>query len=504
MASLRELFVSLGFKFDSRGAKRAKDKLDGLKDAASKTGQSVGDVGKQVQVVNKLFNFNQLVQGAQAARAALGGITNAFTSVLNEASGIEETDTLLTQVFKNQAESIRQFAKDTASSIGRSEFQLREFAGTIGAIVSPQLQSMGKAGQEATALISKDFSTLAIDLASSFNTSEREALDALRSGITGQSEPLTRFGVTLTEEGISSALGITKKQVRGMSVAEKTMARYRAVMKLTVNAQGDAARTSDGYANSVRAMEAAMRDARGVVGNAILPAFTALVRSTTEAIRATFKYAKSVLIVMTPALVAATGAFILMKKEIIRTGLVSAATAIKTGAVWALANLPLILLIGLLVFIGLLIEDVWVSLTGGKGVFGDLTKSIEEFGAEIYDSLQYLKDMSWTDLWSNAINFIGDQFKTMFSWVGDAAGKVAEFFGFGGEESSQGTTRRRTITPPVPAPPMQNSRQNGTTNVGDTNITVNTQTNARPQDIAREINRAQDQRQRQTRRGVTG
>ena len=56
---------------------------------------------------------------------------------------------------------------------------------------------------------------LGADLASFYNTDVSAALDAIRSGIVGESEPLRRYGVLLSETRVQAkALADTHKQPR--------------------------------------------------------------------------------------------------------------------------------------------------------------------------------------------------------------------------------------------------------------------------------------------------
>ncbi len=188
---------------------------------------------------------------------AAGAVAQGFRSIMGQASDAAETLNVLGATLGDNAQDVLDWAETTSEEVGRSEFQLREMAGTIGALVQPMIGS-----RKAAAEMSKGVAQLAVDLGSFFNATDEEALRALRSGLVGQAEPLMRFGVNLqvaTLEAFALSRGITKSY-KEMSVAEKTNLRYQAILEQTANAQGDAAKTLDGYANSMKALRGGIKD----------------------------------------------------------------------------------------------------------------------------------------------------------------------------------------------------------------------------------------------------
>jgi len=115
---------------------------------------------------------------------------------------------------------------------------------------------------------------LAADLASFNNTSIDDAIQAIRSGLSGEAEPLKRFGITLSDvrlraEGAAQGLDTTGKS---LSPLTKSMAAYSLILKDSTNAQGDFARTSDGFANQLRIIEAGASELKRAFGQGFLNA----------------------------------------------------------------------------------------------------------------------------------------------------------------------------------------------------------------------------------------
>ena len=115
---------------------------------------------------------------------------------------------------------------------------------------------------------------LAGDLASFNNVSPQEALEALRSGLVGETEPLRRFGVNINDAALKAQAlkdGLIKSTKEGLTPAQKAQAAYSLIMEQTKTAQGDFARTSDGMANKTRIASAQFKDAAASLGNDLLP-----------------------------------------------------------------------------------------------------------------------------------------------------------------------------------------------------------------------------------------
>ncbi|MDE2098818.1 MAG: hypothetical protein KGL39_16315 [Patescibacteria group bacterium] len=144
-------------------------------------------------------------------------------------------------------------------------------AADLGALIRPMGFSREKAGE-----MSATFAKLAVDLSSFLNVSETDALVALRAGIVGEAEPLRSLGVQLSEAAIQQEayrlrLAKTKNEI---TPAVKAQAVLSLVLKQTTDAQGDAIRTGDQFANMLRRAGAKVKEAATDLGFALVPAAT--------------------------------------------------------------------------------------------------------------------------------------------------------------------------------------------------------------------------------------
>ena len=146
------------------------------------------------------------------------------------ASDMEESINKVNVVFGESAGEIQSWAKTAATSLGMSSQQALEAAGTYGNL----FRAMGL-GLDLAADMSKAVVGLAADLASFNNASPEETLLALRSGLSGEMEPLKKYGVAMNETAMKTMamkMGFGDN-IQALSEAEKVQVRYAVIMSQT-------------------------------------------------------------------------------------------------------------------------------------------------------------------------------------------------------------------------------------------------------------------------------
>lgn len=243
-----------------QASETASRKTTGLRSAVKELARQVGATAGGFVLGQAIINVGQ------KAKDLLGDTIGA-ASDLNEA--ISKVDV----VFGDSAGRVQAWAQTAADAFGQSRLQALEAAGTYGNL----LVAMGLTGDEA-AKMSMRMVELASDLASFNNASPQEALDALRSGLVGETEPLKRFGVNLNEATLKAKaleLGLWDGK-DALDAGAKAQAAYAIILEQTKTAQGDFARTSDGAANKQRILQARMEDLKASIGQGLLPVYNAL------------------------------------------------------------------------------------------------------------------------------------------------------------------------------------------------------------------------------------
>ena len=192
----------------------------------------------------------------------------AINKTITDASNLQEAESKVTAVFAAQAKEILKWGNTTSTAIGVSKRAALEAVGTYGNL----FQAFG-IGAVKSVEMSKTLVELAADIASFNNVPIADVLDALRSGLSGETEPLKRYGVALTDDKL-------KQEARNLAIydgigalnaAQKAEASYALIMRDTVLAQGDVARTASGLANQKKFLAAQVEDLSGTFGAVLLP-----------------------------------------------------------------------------------------------------------------------------------------------------------------------------------------------------------------------------------------
>lgn len=208
------------------------------------------------------------------AALAFGAIAIGAKGTIDAASDLNESMSKTSVVFEDATDSIVEFSKTSATSIGLSQKAALEAASDF-AIFG---KAAGLTGDDLSAF-STDTLTLAADLASFNNVSLDQAINAIGAGLRGESEPLRQFGVLLSADAVEAEalrMGL-EKGTKGFTDQQKVLARQSLIMQQTTIQQGDFARTSEGAANQQRILTAQMEDAKTKIGQGLLPIYQQLI-----------------------------------------------------------------------------------------------------------------------------------------------------------------------------------------------------------------------------------
>lgn len=222
------------------------------------------------------FNLGNLLKTAIGFKA-IRGLANLGKSAIGFGSAITEIENIVDVSFGSMADEAYKFASTAKEQFGLSELAAKQYSGTMMAM----MKSSGVA-QDAASKMSISLAGLAGDIASFYNIDTDTAFQKIRSGISGEIEPLRQLGINLSVanmEAYALSRGITTSY-NAMSQAEKVALRYNYLMSVTGDVQGDFARTSGTWANQVRLLTLNFQSLSAVIGQGliagILPAIQAL------------------------------------------------------------------------------------------------------------------------------------------------------------------------------------------------------------------------------------
>lgn len=286
MADALELLLLLKAKDD--GASPEIDRVRGKLGDAKK---GADDAGKSGEAMGQRFNA-----GATVAKVAIAGLVAGLGALavkgVMAASDLSEAQNKVNVVFGESAAAIEAFSQSAAQSLGLSRSEALSAAGTFGNL----FVAMG-IGQEKSADMSKGILTLAADLGSFNNIPVTDALEKLRAGLVGETEPLRALGVNLSAASVETrALEMGFKKVGGeLSASAKAQASYALILEQTKTAQGDFANTSTGMANSMKIIQASFGDIVAEIGGALLPLVAPMISAFAQGLPGAFKATKEAL-----------------------------------------------------------------------------------------------------------------------------------------------------------------------------------------------------------------
>ncbi len=252
-----------------------------LTPATDKAGRSLRQLNADTKTVQRSINnmttnatkkFNNFKSGAMQATKAVGALAVVGMGVvakngLELASDLQEVQNVVDTTFGANS-TINTFAKTTANQFGVSQLQAKKFSGTLGAM----MKASGLGGVELQTM-SKGLTGLSGDFASFYNVDPQQAFDDIKSAMAGGTETMLKYGLNMqvaSMQEYAHTKGINKKW-EAMSQAEKTQLRYNYIMEKSKDAQGDFAKTNQGFANQMRILKLNFDDISMSIMTNVLP-----------------------------------------------------------------------------------------------------------------------------------------------------------------------------------------------------------------------------------------
>mgnify|MGYP001314571340 CR=1 FL=1 len=249
------------------------------KSATDNLGDEVENLGKEFKdAESKALTFGDVLKAniiggviVSGLRKVGGVLKESITDGIRLASDLAESQNVVDVTFGKNAKTIDDWSRTLDTAFGISELSAKQYVGTMGAM----LKSMQLTDDQVLTM-SKNLVQLAGDMASFYNIDVETAFNKLRSGISGETEPLKQLGINLSVanlEAFALAEGI-EKSYSEMTQAEQATLRYNYLMKVTADAQGDFARTSDSLANQQRILDLQLENLQITMGKKVVPALT--------------------------------------------------------------------------------------------------------------------------------------------------------------------------------------------------------------------------------------
>lgn len=219
-------------------------------------------------------SFGSLIKKVTGYASALFSVQTAFNALktgINYASDLAEVQNVVDVTFANSSEQVNEWSQNTLRAYGLNEVSAKNYVGTMGAM----LKSSGLTEDQALSM-SEAMTALAGDMASFYNLDIGTSFEKIRSGISGETEPLKQLGINMSVanlEAYALAQGI-ETSYSSMTQAEQAVLRYNYLLDATSDAQGDFSRTQDSWANQTKLLSENWQEFLGTATEGIMTALT--------------------------------------------------------------------------------------------------------------------------------------------------------------------------------------------------------------------------------------
>jgi len=255
---------------------------------------------------------------AAAGTAGLAGLVAA----INKASDQFENLNAFQEVFRGSNAAANQFADTLANRVGRSTVAIKQGMTPIGAMV----RGLGLAGDEA-ARFASEATSAALDISSFFNSDTADAMQRIRSALSGSSEAVDQFGINMRAQALE--LKLTEMgfegNVQAASELEKTLARLAIIQESLARsgAAGDLERTKDQYANLSRTLRESLGTLAAAAGAPLQPlaelvmrGLVPLIQNTTKFLQQSPQFIQALAAIAAGAVISGSGLAVLASKTL--------------------------------------------------------------------------------------------------------------------------------------------------------------------------------------------
>lgn len=393
------------------------------------------------------INFDKMANGLKNAGEKMSsagtkmtvGLTVPLLAVgaagIKTASDLNEVQNVVDTAFGESSKIVDKWASDTLESFGLTQIQAKEWAGSMRAM----LGSSGIANTAADEMSMK-LAELAGDFASFYNLDHDVAWEKIRSGISGETEPLKALGINMSVanmEAYALAKGINTAW-KDMSQAEQTTLRYNYLLEQTKLAQGDFNKTSEGFANSLRVVKGMLQETAGELMNSLLPALETLLKKVKGAIT-WFKGLtdeQKQMVITIGMIIAAIGPILIILGKIasaigslitLFTTIGPAITAVKASIValnaMLMANPIYLVIAGIVALIGILVA-LWNTNEDFRNAVIDIWNSIKDFFVNTFT----LIGQWFSNTWNGLVGFIQMTMENIHSLFINGWNSIISFF----------------------------------------------------------------------------
>ena len=230
-----------------------------------------GDINDVNRTMAGIKSKAQNLLGKIGIGLSIYGISNAIKECVALASEAEEMQNKFNVVFQGMNDTVEDWARNYANSIGRSANDIKTYLADAQNLM---VGFMGQDRREDAYEMSKSMTKMAMDLASFNNINENIAINAMQKAVMGETESAKTLGAVLndvTRAEAMATLGLEGKY-EALDQATKMQVNYQAIVNQSKDAIDDCERSINSYRSTLIAFQSRLKDIKTMIGQFFMPA----------------------------------------------------------------------------------------------------------------------------------------------------------------------------------------------------------------------------------------
>lgn len=394
--------------------------------------------------IKSIENLAKKALGFIGVSLSVAGATSFIKSCVAAASEVEEMQNKFDVVFQGINDEVDAWAENYADAINRNKNDIKTYL----ADQQNLLVGFGMTRQEGAEL-SKQMTTLALDLASFANLDEATSVNAMTKAVMGQSEAAKTLGAVLNESTRAQAmetLGL-KGKYDALDQLTKMQVNYQAILQQSPDAIGDCERSMGSYESTMRGFNSKLKELKEMIGQFFMPVAKKILDVGTkgiiklrDAVTKLKDFANRVggaekllkFLGVTIATVMAVLKFDKIKKGL--SDIVSLLTKV---------NIKTLAIVAGIVILALLVEDFISFMQGKDSVLGDILSAngidpeavrskIKSIWETVKNTFEKIKDFL-SKTWENIKVFLSDAWTSIKAIAQKVWAPIAKFFSENGD-----------------------------------------------------------------------
>ena len=248
----------------------------------------IGDVGTETEKTesrtSKATSFikNHWKAVAVGVAAVAGSFAAVGGKLITMSADAEATGAKFNAIFSGMEEETQAWVDGFVADTGRHKYATMDMMSDIQAVTT----AMG-VEQEAGAEMAKELLTRSTDVAAFFNAQDADVLEAIKSGLVGEMEPLKKYGVIMSEANVQKELAnmLGEEGAKVATDAQKIQARTNIFLQQTSKIQGQQASESLSYQEQLKRLSATLSVTFADAGKKAMESMTGLLIKINEILK---------------------------------------------------------------------------------------------------------------------------------------------------------------------------------------------------------------------------